>query len=79
MAIVSVRNTGSSRLRLNGKDLKKILVGAGIAAAGSGIYYLLEYFQQVDAIDESNWWVPLAVSGLSVLANAARKLAKDYS
>lgn len=59
----------SNRFQLNREDGKKILVGAGIAAGGALLTYLLEILPNVDFGELT----PVVVAVLSILINAGRK------
>ena len=50
----------------------KVLKGAGIAAVGAGLTYLLEAGASLDFGE----FTPLVVAGLSVLVNVVRKLVR---
>ena len=50
-------------------DVKKILIGAGVAGVGATLTYLLEALPQVNFGN----YTPLVVASLSILANIVRK------
>jgi len=55
--------------KVNKKDGKKILIGAGIAGAGAVLTYLAEVIPNVDF----EAWTPVVVAMFSVLVNIVRK------
>lgn len=52
------------------EKVKKIAIGAGIAAVGAVLTFLAEALADVDF----GVWTPFVSAGLSVAANAVRKL-----
>lgn len=63
----------SKKYRLNKDDGKKIVKGAGIAAGGAVLVYLLSTLPQVDFGSST----PLVVALASILLNSARKWLQD--
>jgi|10_taG_2_1085330.scaffolds.fasta_scaffold01879_8 hypothetical protein len=68
---------GSAPLSLSSNDLTKVGKGALIAGAGAVLAYLLDYATSLDLVDPENWWAPVIIAGLGVVANLLRKLATD--
>ena len=66
---------GSPRFKLNKEDGKKILIGLGIAVAGTVLTYLEDLIPKVDF----GVYAPVAVAINSALVNAARKWITNYS
>lgn len=60
---------GSNRFKLNSVDVKKILVGFGVALAGAALTYFSSVITQIDF----GTWTPIVVTAFSVLANIVRK------
>jgi hypothetical protein len=60
----------SERYDLNKDDLKKILIGAGVAMAGALLTYAAETVGQVDFGDMT----PYVVAFTSIAINVARKV-----
>jgi len=60
---------GSKKFSLNKEDLRRVAVGAGVAASGAVLTYLS------DAIPSVDWgvWTPIIVAGFSILSNLVRK------
>jgi hypothetical protein len=59
----------SPRFRLNKEDLRKISVGAFVAAVGAVVTFFLELAPRVDF----GPYTPIAVAAFGVLANVVRK------
>lgn len=66
-------NEGSPKGKVDRYDLRKVAVGAGIAAAGAVLAYVTEWLSGQDLGD----WGPLVGAVMAVLANFLRKLATD--
>lgn len=64
---------GSPRMQMNLSDLKKVAIGAGVAAAGAALTYLSEWVTNTDF----GVWTGVVVAAWSVLANAARKFLSN--
>lgn len=60
---------GSKRFQLNSTDVKKILVGLGVALAGAALTYISSVITSVDF----GSWTPIVVAAFSVVANVVRK------
>ena len=60
----------SKRFQLNREDLKKILIGAGVALAGALLTYTTEVVANLDFGD----YTPIVVAGWGIVANVIRKL-----
>lgn len=63
----------SARGKLISQDLKKVLVGAGLAAAGAILTYLVEALPNIDL----GQWQPIIAAVLAVLVNLVRKLVNE--
>jgi hypothetical protein len=59
----------SPKYSLNEIDWQKILIGAGVAVAGT----LLTYITQIVTNLQPGPWTPVIVAGWSVVANIVRK------
>lgn len=64
---------GSREWRMSKEDLKRVAVGAGVAAAGAFLAYLSEWAAGVDWGD----WSPIVTAGFAIAANFVRKFATD--
>lgn len=64
---------GSNRFKLNSADVKKILVGLGVALAGAALTYFSSVITQIDF----GSWTPVVVAGFSVVANVIRKWVSE--
>lgn len=60
---------GSPAFSFSGEDVKKVFVGAGMAATGA----LLTYFSEWASSTDFGVYTPAVVAGMSVLANVVRK------
>lgn len=65
----------SAKYSLNSTDLKKIGVGAGVAAGGALLTYLTQVIGQVDF----GAYGPIVMALFSVLVNIARKWITDHT
>ena len=61
--------TGSPAFSFSGEDVKKVLIGTLVAAAGAALTYVTEWATATDF----GIYTPMVVAGLSVLTNIARK------
>jgi len=59
--------------KLSKEDWKKVGIGACVAGAGAVLTYLAEWATGMSF----GTWTPIVVGGLSILANAVRKIATN--